>query len=179
MVVKRTARRVPAKAAKATKTAKGTNYPEIRVRVRKPVVPPKKPRTPAKKPRRVAPAGAMTRTNTEAHALARSVAEVALAKKASDVLIIDTSARGSAVGYDYLVLATGDSEPQLDAVRSELEVRLKSEAQRVRSIEASPDWILLDLGDVVAHLLTSERRGQYDFEALWGDAPQESIAAHS
>jgi ribosome-associated protein len=117
------------------------------------------------------------RPNPQALELARRVAAAAAEKKAADVLVIDTTERGDAIGYDYLVLASGDSDRQLDAMRSSIEDALETEGRRVRSVEASPDWILVDLGDVVVHLFSPERRSMYDLEALWSSAPTEHIAA--
>ena len=112
----------------------------------------------------------------EALALARRVAALALEKKAFDVLILDVTSHGPSVGYDYIVLGSGESEPQLRAILETVTGALKSEGRPARSTETSPDWVLLDLGDVVAHFFTPDRRGVYDFEELWQDAPRVAVA---
>lgn len=109
----------------------------------------------------------------EALALARTIAAVALEKKASDVLIIDTRAKASSVGYDYVVLASGDSDRQLSAIHEGVEDLLKPQGKRPASVEASPDWVCVNYDQgVVAHFFTPDRREQTDFEGMWKDAPR-------
>lgn len=107
--------------------------------------------------------------------LARAVAMAATEKKALDVMIIDTAPRSDAVGYDFIVLASGESEPQLRALVDAVEEKVKASGGRIRSLEASADWVLLDLGDVIAHFFTPERRRQYDLEQLWHAAARPAL----
>jgi ribosome-associated protein len=110
--------------------------------------------------------------NPEALALARTIAAAALEKKAVDVLIIDTRARGASVGYDYVVLASGDSDRQLDAIAASVEEAAKANNRKPTSVESSPEWVLSNFDDVVAHFFTPDKRGAYDLEGLWSDAPR-------
>lgn len=112
----------------------------------------------------------------KALALARDIAKLALEKKALDVLIIDTRARASAVGYDYVVLATGESDRQLGAIADALNDALKPKGHRPSSVEPAPDWVLVNYDDVVVHLFTPDKRGVYDLEGLWSDAPRVALA---
>lgn len=109
----------------------------------------------------------------EALALARSIAEVANEKKANDVVILDTRARASSVGYDYIVLASGESDRQLAAIHAGVEALLKPQGKRAASVEASPDWVCVNYDEgVVAHFFTADRREQMDLEGLWHAAPR-------
>lgn len=143
---------------------------------KRPVRQSKRPALRAKKPaaprRKVAP---KLVDNPRALALAKDIAHVALDKKASDVLIIDTRARASAVGYDYVVLATGESDRQLGAIADALNETLKPKGHRATSVEASPDWVLVNYDDVVTHLFTPDKRDVYDLEGLWSDAPRVAV----
>lgn len=112
------------------------------------------------------------RENPEALALARAIAGVAEAKKATDVTVLDVRARGSMVGYDYIVLASGESDRQLSAISEAVDDLLKPQGRRATSVKASADWVALDYDDVVAHLFTPEKRALYDFEGMWADAPR-------
>lgn len=109
----------------------------------------------------------------EALALANVIAGVALEKKGLDVLVLDTRARAASVGYDYVVLASGESDRQLTAIHEGVEELLKPQGKRSASVEASPDWVCVtyDVG-VVAHFLTTDRRSLMNFEELWHDAPR-------
>lgn len=111
----------------------------------------------------------------EALALARDIATVAADKKAQEVLIIDTRERASSVGYDYLVIASGDSDRQLVAIQEGVDELLKPRGKRAASVEASPDWLCVTYDDgVIAHFFTPDRREQMDLEGLWAAAPRVS-----
>ncbi len=128
-------------------------------------------------PKKKAPAKAAPKSKLpeapQALALAREVAAVAADKKASDILIIDTRARASSVGYDYLVIASGDSDRQLTAIQEGVDDLLKPRGKKAASVEASPDWVCATWDDgVIAHFFTPDRREQMDLEGLWSTAPR-------
>ncbi|MEW6434848.1 MAG: ribosome silencing factor [Myxococcota bacterium] len=159
------------KASGTKKASRPAAKPNKRV-VRTSKRPPARPKRPAgrKKPAVTVPEA------PKALALARDIAKVALEKKALDVLIIDTRARASAVGYDYVVLATGESDRQLGAIADALDEALKPRGHRPSSVEPAPDWVLVNYDDVVVHLFTPDKRGVYDLEGLWSDAPRVPLA---
>jgi ribosome-associated protein len=164
--VKKKAQTAAKAPAKPVKTGAAAKRPARRTK--RPGV--KAARRPARKP------VSRLKENPQALALARGIAQVALEKKARDVLIIDTRARGSAVGYDYIVLATGESDRQLAAISEGLDETLKPRGHRPSSVEASSDWVLVNYDDVVAHFFTEDKRALYDIEGLWSDAPRVSLA---
>lgn len=131
-----------------------------------------KPKAPRRKPQLTKQALV---PNPEALALARTIAGIALDKKATEVLIIDTRGRASLVGYDYLVLATAESDRQLGAIEEGLNDVLKPQGTRPTTVESSPDWVAADYSDVVVHFLTPEKRALYDLEGLWSDAPRVAL----
>jgi ribosome-associated protein len=162
-------------AARKTAPRKGAPRPAAKKRVvRTAKRPTARPKKPAPRPRKKAPA---LPENPQALALAREIAQVALEKKALDVLIIDTRARASSVGYDYIVLATGESDRQLGAIADGLGEVLKPRGHRPTSVEPAPDWVLVNYDDVVVHLFTPDKRGVYDLEGLWSDAPRVALAS--
>lgn len=109
----------------------------------------------------------------EALALARSIAAVAAEKKAEQVIIIDVRARSSAVGYDYLVIASGESDRQLSAMHEGVDELLKPQGKRAAVVEASTDWVCVTYDEgVMAHFFTPDRREQTDLEGMWSDAPR-------
>lgn len=116
-------------------------------------------------------------TNPIGYAVAQRLAHVAIDKKATDVVILDTGLRSAAVGYDYIVLASGESDRQLTAIADAARDALKPHGKRPLSVEVSPDWVAMDFGDVVAHLFLPDRRGLTDIEGMWTDAPRVALAA--
>ncbi|MGV3623959.1 MAG: ribosome silencing factor [Archangium sp.] len=133
-------------------------------------------RKPAPKKKVVKASGAQLPAAPEALALAKTIVGIANEKKAENVLVIDTRARASSVGYDYIVLASGDSDRQLAAIQEGVDALLKSQGKRVASVEASPDWVCANFDEgVVAHFFTPDRREQMDLEDLWKDAPRVAV----
>lgn len=96
-------------------------------------------------------------------------------KKAVDLRVLDVSAQSSIT--DFLVLATGTSEPHLRALRVELEKAIDASANRIIGMETAQEsgWIVVDVFDVMVHLFTAEARGKYGLENLWKDAVVVSV----
>lgn len=173
VVAKKAAPAKKGASSKKTSAKKVTGKKPTRV-VRKSKRPAPKRKAPAAKKKVVRAAPKVDVAEApEALALARTIAAVALEKKASDVMIIDTRAKASSVGYEYVVLASGDSDRQLSAIHEGVEDLLKPEGKRPASVEASPDWVCVNYDQgVVAHFFTPDRREQTDFEGMWKDAPR-------
>jgi ribosome-associated protein len=125
--------------------------------------------------RRGGPARKSTRAHRlaaaeEARKLALVVAGAALEKKALAVEILDVVGK---VDYaDFLVLMTGRSNRQVDALAQAIEEACAKKKTRPLSIEGTgaAAWVLIDFGDVVVHIFQEEARGLYDIEGLWLDA---------
>lgn len=106
----------------------------------------------------------------ESRDLALVVATAALEKKALAVEILDVVGK---VDYaDFLVLMTGRSNRQVDALAQAIEEACAKKKKRALSVEGLPAaaWVLIDFGDVVVHIFQEEARGMYDIEGLWLDA---------
>ena len=123
-------------------------------------------RTPAKKKTkaRAEPAESPARNS------ALDIAQFALEKKALDVVVLDV--RGLASYAEYIVVMSADSEPQLNAIADNIETKMKERGERPYSIEGTRagQWVLMDFGDVIAHLFYKDTRDFYDIEGLWADA---------
>jgi ribosome-associated protein len=106
----------------------------------------------------------------ESRDLALVVATAALEKKALAVEILDVVGKVDYV--DFLVLMTGRSSRQVDALAQAVEEACAHQKKRALSVEGLPAaaWVLLDFGDVVVHIFQEESRGLYDIEGLWLDA---------
>lgn len=90
-------------------------------------------------------------------------------KRAVDVVCLDLSALTASV--DAFVIATAESQPQLQALEEAVRERMKANGQRPRGVEApSTRWVLIDYGGIIVHLMSPEAREFYDLEGLWADA---------
>ena len=105
--------------------------------------------------------------------LASLCRELAYAKKAEDIVILDMRALTTVT--DYFVICTGTSEPHLRAVVNEITDKLREDHdRRPRAIDGSlpASWIVLDYLDVMIHVMRADARQRYNLEGLWGDAPK-------
>jgi ribosome-associated protein len=98
-------------------------------------------------------------------------------KKAGDLRVLDVSEQSSIT--DYLVLATGTSEPHLRALRVELEKAIDASRTRILGMEIPQDsgWLVIDAFDVMVHLFLPDMRDKYGLENLWKDAVEVSVPA--
>ena len=103
-------------------------------------------------------------------------ARAALAKKAEDVVALDL--RPCADFTDFFLLVTGQNQRQLVAMADAVLEALRELGRRPSHVEGYPrqEWILLDYGDFVVHLMTPRSRSFYDMERLWGGAKRLEVA---
>lgn len=103
---------------------------------------------------------------------ALAVARAGLEKKAEDIIIFDV--RGLSSYADYLVLLTADSDRQAGAIADHVDQQLKEAGHAKIAVEGyeTGNWIIVDYGDVVTHVMGRETRIFYDLEGLWADAPR-------
>ncbi|WP_237217608.1 ribosome silencing factor, partial [Falsiroseomonas oryziterrae] len=88
--------------------------------------------------------------------------------KAENIVVLDVTGRADYA--DRLVVATGLADRQIQAMASHLEDAFEREGLKLRrdATQASPDWVLIDAGDLVVHLFKPEARGLYALERMWG-----------
>ena len=91
-------------------------------------------------------------------------------KKATDVLILQVAPLTSVA--DYLVISSADSDRQASAIADHINGILTLAGSKARSIEGARNsqWVLMDYGDVIAHIFRQDVRGHYALERLWADA---------
>lgn len=97
------------------------------------------------------------------------------AKKAEQLRVLKVGKLSSIT--DYLVLATGTSDPHLRALRIEAERVLDGEKTKILGVETTQGsgWTVIDAFDVMVHLFTPENRGKYRMEQLWKDAEEVTL----
>ena len=72
--------------------------------------------------------------------------------------------------FDRVVIASGDSSRQVKALAEHVADKLGQLGVKTRGTEGGPggEWVLLDLGDVVLHVMHPTLRSYYNLEELWG-----------
>lgn len=110
----------------------------------------------------------------------------AQAKQAEDLRIFDL--RGVTSLTEYFFLCGGTNQRQNQAISDEILRRLKESEGHSRlpmGVEGyeKADWILMDYGDFIVHILSGQARKYYDLERLWRQAkecpvPAEELPAH-
>ncbi|MGZ5032487.1 MAG: ribosome silencing factor [Usitatibacter sp.] len=89
--------------------------------------------------------------------------------KAHDILAIDV--RKVTPVFDWIVVASADSSRQTKALARHVQDTLKEAGSTVIGVEGedSGDWVLVDFGDVVTHVMQPAVREYYNLEELWGE----------
>ena len=102
--------------------------------------------------------------------LAKVASLAAEEKLAEKVLAIDVSEQMPLT--DVFVIASAPSERQVGAIVDEVEDKLRESGAKPvrREGEREGRWVLIDYGDFVVHVFSSEARSYYSLEDIWGDA---------
>ena len=109
--------------------------------------------------------------NYESHELALALANAADDRKGGDILIFKVS--DVTFLADYFVLVSGFSRTQVRAMGDYLEHEIEQTLNLTplrKEGEDDRSWIVLDYGDVIAHIMLPDVREYYDLEAFWGHA---------
>ncbi len=110
-------------------------------------------------------------TSAEAQAQVQTIVNAADSKQGFDIVALDVSNPMPIV--DAFVIITGRNERNVQAIASEIEDEMHKAGTKLlrREGRAEGRWILLDFGDVVAHIFHEEERVYYGLERLWRDCP--------
>jgi ribosome-associated protein len=102
----------------------------------------------------------------------RLMATAADAVRATDITCLDL--RGLTIIADFFLICTGKSSIQIRAIADRIEEKLRDQGVRKLRIEGYQEatWILMDYGDVVAHIMAAEQRDFYKLEEFWSAAPR-------
>jgi len=96
-------------------------------------------------------------------------------KRAEDIIVLNM--KGISLIADYFLICHGNSDKQVQAIAREMKEKAEEKEYTVKRIEGFDEarWVLVDLGDVVAHIFHRDERSYYNLERLWGDAPIENV----
>lgn len=91
--------------------------------------------------------------------------------KGRDIVVFNTARMPSM--FERVVIASGDSGRQLKALADNVQDRVRENGGRVYGVEGERggEWLLVDLGDVVVHIMHPTVRDFYNLEEVWGDRP--------
>lgn len=92
--------------------------------------------------------------------------------KALDIEVIDTRQFNSL--FEVMVIASAQSTRQTKALADHVEEKLRELGEHPIGVEGgdSGEWVLVDLGDVVVHIMQPAVRAYYNLEELWGVQPR-------
>lgn len=97
-------------------------------------------------------------------------------KKAVDLKVLDV--RGKSSLTDFLVIASGTSDPHLRALGNALQRQLKDDGVPIVGTEddLKSGWVVVDAFEVMVHLFTPQMRDLYRLELLWKDADSVDVS---
>ncbi len=101
----------------------------------------------------------------------RMVVEALEDVKGRDIVVYNTARMPSM--FERVVIASGESNRQVRALADRVQEKVREGGSRVYGVEgeASGEWVLVDLGDVVVHIMHPAVRDFYNLEEVWGGKP--------
>ncbi|MDP3086960.1 MAG: ribosome silencing factor [Methylotenera sp.] len=90
--------------------------------------------------------------------------------KGFDITVMDVRKLTSMTSY--MIVASATSSRQAKAVADNVRTKLKERGFPIRGTEGEDagEWVLVDLGDIVVHIMVPTTRAYYNLEQLWGEA---------
>jgi ribosome-associated protein len=109
-------------------------------------------------------------TTFELPAEVARAAELAMERKAQELVVLDL--RGISSATDYFLLGSGTSDIQVKSIAEHIIEEMKKEGVRPGHVEGLEGgrWVLIDYIDFVVHVFHPQARSFYQLEGLWGDA---------
>lgn len=91
--------------------------------------------------------------------------------KAQDVRVFNTTDQTEL--FDRVIVATGTSNRQTRALAAHVRDKAKEAGAQVVSMEGADtgEWVLVDLGDIIVHVMQPAIRAYYNLEEIWGSKP--------
>ncbi len=122
------------------------------------------------------PASNSEQSRTSSQQLALTLAEAADDRKGADILILNV--QDVCFLTDYFVIVTGFSRTQVRALSDSMKKATEEHCHRSPTHsegQSDSNWIVLDYGDAIAHIMMPEAREFYSLEAFWGHAERISF----
>lgn len=98
----------------------------------------------------------------------RAVVEALEDVKGRDIVVFNVAAQTAY--FERVVIASGDSNRQVNALATHVQEKLKALGAKVVGVEGrrNGEWVLVDLGDIIVHVMHPAVRSHYNLEELWG-----------
>jgi ribosome-associated protein len=108
-------------------------------------------------------------TNLQAKVTRKLAIKALEALKAENILLLDV--REQASFTDYMILASGSSTRHVSAIADSVIEAARAANEPAIGIEGEDvgEWVLVDLGDVIVHIMLPDVRLYYELEKLWGE----------
>ncbi|HNQ04845.1 MAG TPA: ribosome silencing factor [Thiobacillaceae bacterium] len=92
--------------------------------------------------------------------------------KGKDITVLDV--RHLTTLFDAMIIASGDSTRQVKSLADNVHERLKAAGAHIIGTEGAEvgEWVLVDAGGLVVHVMQPAVRAHYNLEELWGDSQQ-------
>jgi ribosome-associated protein len=99
--------------------------------------------------------------------------------KAFDISVLDVRKLTSMTSY--MIVASANSTRQAKAIADNVREKLKEKGAQLRGTEGEKDgeWVLVDLDDIIVHVMVPAARAYYNLEQLWGEAESRRTPASS
>lgn len=99
--------------------------------------------------------------------------------KAFDITVMDV--RNLTSMTSYMIVASANSTRQAKAIADNVREKLKEMGADVRGMEGEKEgeWVLVDLDDIVVHIMVPSARAYYNLEQLWGETESRRIGGKS
>jgi ribosome-associated protein len=113
----------------------------------------------------------------QTEALCRAAVDALEDIKAEDIVVLDVQKMSSL--FDFIIVASAESTRQTRALVNNLQDKVKALGGQILGVEGenSGEWVLVDLGDVIVHVMQPTVRTYYNLEQLWGgETPQPKSA---
>lgn len=89
--------------------------------------------------------------------------------KALDIAVLDV--RKQTIIADYFIICSGTSSTHIRSIAAQVQDRMREGGYRAKAEgDGDSQWVVIDYGDAILHVLSEETREFYDLERLWADA---------
>ncbi|WP_028299800.1 ribosome silencing factor [Oceanospirillum beijerinckii] len=93
--------------------------------------------------------------------------------KGNDIVTLNVASSTSVT--DFMMIASGTSSRHVASLAENVIVKVKEQGVKPLGIEGQgSEWVLVDLGDIVVHVMQPNTREHYDLERLWSDLPEDA-----